>query len=227
MDPPRPDSFVHRRINAYEAHRALIEDEQPLALADAWTHVFVDECQDFTESDFRVLARIPPDPQRFFVTGDESQSMHLGPCYRRPGLKRRLWKKYELGGSYRLPLRVCEALEGLAMAFIDSHAGPSVDELDLVLPESWKAAVIGPRPIVLAGDEESLAGNLRDVLAAHRPLFDTGDAPRVLLAEIEPSAKVALHEVAPWADIEVAGMLRIKGLEPVLRRVLRPRHHRR
>ncbi len=78
MDPPRPDSFVHRRINAYEAHRALIEDEQPLALADAWTHVFVDECQDFTESDFRLLACIPPDPQRLFVTGDESQSMHLG-----------------------------------------------------------------------------------------------------------------------------------------------------
>jgi len=212
MEPPRPDSFVHRRIKAYEAHQVRVEDEQPLVLSGGWTHVFVDECQDFTESDFRVLACIPPDPQHLFVTGDETQSMHLGPCYRRPGLKRRQWKKYELGGSYRLPLRVCEALEGLAMAFVDAHSGPSADELDLVLPESRKAAVIGPRPIVVAGGE-SLEGDLHDVLNAYRPLFDTGDGPLISLAEAEFSTEQAINRAAPWADVEVAGMLRIKGLE--------------
>jgi hypothetical protein len=127
-------------------------------------------------------------------------------------LKRRQWKKHKLGGSYRLPLRVCEALEGLAMAFVDAHSGPSADELDLVLPESRKAAVIGPRPIVVAGGE-SLEGDLRDVLDAYRPLFDTGDRPLVSLAEAEFTTGQALRNAAPWADVEVAGMLRIKGLE--------------
>jgi SAM-dependent methyltransferase len=213
MDPPRPDSFVHRRIRAYEAYRDQVENERPLGLADGWTHVFVDECQDFTESDFRLLACIPPDPQHLFVTGDESQSMHLGPCFRRPGLRRRQWKKHELGGSYRLPLRVCEALEGLAIAFVDAHSGPTADELDLVLPESRKAAVIGPRPIVVAGDERTFTGDLRGVLTAYRPLFDTRDRPLVSLAEAEPITERSLREAAPWAEVEVAGMLRIKGLE--------------
>lgn len=212
MDPPRPDSFVHRRINAYEAHQASIEEEQPLPLVGQWTHVFVDECQDFTESDFRLLACIPPDPQHLFVTGDESQSMHLGPCYRRPGLRRRQWRKYELGGSYRLPLRVCEALEDLATAFIDAHSGPGSDDLDLVLAESRKAAVIGPRPIVIAGDEATIAHDLRGVFEAYRPLFDDGE-PRISLAEFDPIAAGAIKEAAPWAELEVAGMLRIKGLE--------------
>ncbi|HVM07924.1 MAG TPA: UvrD-helicase domain-containing protein [Acidimicrobiales bacterium] len=212
MEPPRPNSFVHRRINAYEAHRARVDAEQHLKLPGGWTHVFVDECQDFTESDFRVLACIPPDPQHLFVTGDESQSMHLGPCYRRPGLKRRQWKKHELGGSYRLPLRVCEALEGLALAFVDAHAGPTSDELDLVLPESRKAAVIGPRPIVLAGSESTLSTELRQVLDGYRPLYD-GNPPLVSLAEADHLTEEALRDAAPWAEVEVAGMLRIKGLE--------------
>jgi hypothetical protein len=125
-------------------------EERPLALADGWTHVFIDECQDFTESDFRLLACIPPDPKHLFVTGDESQSMHLGACCRRSGLNGDKWKKHELGASYRLPSMVCEALEGLALAFIDAHAGPSADELDLVLPESRKAAVILARSSSLA-----------------------------------------------------------------------------
>ncbi len=40
-----------------------------------------------------------------------------------------------------------------------------------------------------------------------------GDASRVSLAESEPSAAAALADAAPWAEIEIAGMLRIKGLE--------------
>lgn len=213
MEPPRPDSFVYRRIRAYEAHQVRVANEEPLALADGWTHVFVDECQDFTESDLRLLACIPPDPQHLFITGDESQSMHLGPCYRRPGLRRRQWRKHELGGSYRLPLRVCEALEGLAKAIMKAHAGPGGDELDLVLPESRKAAVIGPRPIVIAGNETTLEHDLRGVLAAYRPLMNASSRPLISLAEAEPITDYSLRRAAPWAQIKVAGMLRIKGLE--------------
>src|SRR5438105_499950 len=94
-----------------------------------------------------------------------------------------------------------------------SHSGPSADEVDLVLPESRKAAVIGPRPIVIAGDESTLDADLHHLLEAYRPLFDAGGRPLVSLAEAESATEQALRKAAPWAEIEVAGMLRIKGLE--------------
>jgi len=213
MGPGSPDSFVRRRIAAYQAHCERIEAEQPLQVEQRWTHVFVDECQDFTESDFRLLACLPPDPQFLFVAGDETQSMNLGPCYRRPGLKHRQWRRIELSGSYRLPLRVCEALEDLAVALQASHRGATEGDLDLVLPESRKSAVIGPRPIVIAGDNATLERDLRDVLAAYRPLLGGAASPRVSIAERDDVVKSAIAVAAPWADLEIAEMRKIKGLE--------------
>jgi superfamily I DNA and RNA helicase len=176
--------------------------------------VFVDECQDFTETDFLLLACIPQDPRHLFVAGDETQSMNLGSSYRRPKrLRHREWRRIELRGSYRLPLRVCEALEPLALALQAAHRGLHEEDLDLVMPESRKAAVIGPRPIVIAGDLATLERDLRDVLHAYRPLLQAAGSARVSLAERDDDVKNAIAVAAPWAELEIAEMRKVKGLE--------------
>jgi SAM-dependent methyltransferase len=218
MAEPRPDSFVHRRIGAYEMHVDAIEREEQLDLhsdlAGPWTNVFVDEAQDFTAVEIKMLGCVPPDPNRLFLAGDPAQSMHLGPSYRRPGFKRRVWNKHELGGSYRLPIRVCEALEDLALAYLAVSTTSEIDAdlLDLVLPESRKAAVLGPRPVVVAGDPMSVGNDLREVFAAYRPLIEASGGS-VTVAEDDEMVAASVAAAAPWAQVARESMRSIKGLE--------------
>jgi hypothetical protein len=165
MEPPI-ESYVNQRVKAYRKHEAAVTHAHPAALEQKWTHVFVDECQDFTRSDIRLLARAPRDPRHLCMAGDASQAIHLGRSYNRPGIAGAQWKTHLLEGSYRLPLRVCEALQPLARNIRSSHLASRLeDDLDTVLLRSRKASVAGFRPIVLTG--QHLADQLGDVLRAY------------------------------------------------------------
>lgn len=114
MEPSSIASHVNQRMLAYRSHEAAVTQARPATLAKRWTHVFVDECQDFTAPEIQLLARVPQDPRHLCVAVDASQSVHLGRSYHRPGITGAQWRTHLLEGSYRLPLRVCEALQPLA-----------------------------------------------------------------------------------------------------------------
>ncbi len=210
MEPPI-ESHVNQRVNAYRTHEAAVTEARPAALAKAWTHVFVDECQDFTRSDIRLLARVPVDPRNLCMAGDASQAIHLARSYDRPGIPGAQWKTHLLAGSYRLPLRVCEALQPLARDIRSSHLASRLeDDLDTVLLRSRKAAVAGSRPIVLTG--EHVAGQLGDVLRAY---FPAGAQQPLLAADCGWLTRQAASRAAracSW-EVEEGDMLRYKGLE--------------
>ncbi|WP_373069621.1 UvrD-helicase domain-containing protein [Gemmatimonas sp.] len=213
MGSPRPVSFTHPRIDAFTAHRARVDAEEQLAVTKEWTHVFVDECQDFTASEIRLLGCIPPDPRRLVLAGDEAQSMHLGSSYRRPGFRTRQWKRHELGGSYRLPLRICEAIEPLSIELLRAHPESDREELDSIIPESRKAAVSGPRPVVLDGGSPTWGEDLAAVLDAFRPLLPSTAKPSVTIVEQDQEVVAVVRASTPWADVNAESMLSIKGLE--------------
>ena len=99
----RPAIFADARIDALRRTRSGVRQKL------TFTHVLVDECQDFLRADFELLETLIADCQHLCVFGDEAQGLHIGSSYRRPGsLGQRRWKVHQLDGSYRLPIRVCE-----------------------------------------------------------------------------------------------------------------------
>jgi tetratricopeptide (TPR) repeat protein len=54
--------------------RRLIDGES--IPGGGWTHLFVDEAQDFTDVELDLLGRLVPDPRRWTIAGDERQVVH-------------------------------------------------------------------------------------------------------------------------------------------------------
>lgn len=204
------DSFTHRRIATLKA----VRDRATFA-NQRFTHVLVDECQDFTEADYELLRYVIDDPSDLIVAGDEAQSLHLGGTYRRPTLKRTdgsttIWKVHRLEGSYRLPVAVCRAVAPLAtyVAQLVSGSGGSAD--DLTIPEPRKAASFGPRPIVL--HEQEVPRELPRILHLYKRVSRTES---VCITDGSKRLRDAVNEAAAHAGftVDMENMRKIKGLE--------------
>jgi hypothetical protein len=204
------DSFTHRRIATLKA----VRDRAALA-NQRFTHVLVDECQDFTEADYELLRHLIDDPSGLVVAGDEAQSLHLGGTYRRPTLKRAdgsttVWKTHRLEGSYRLPVAACRAVAPLAthVAQLVSGSGGSAD--DLTIPEPRKAASFGPRPIVL--HEQEVPRELPRILHHYKRV---GEIESVCITDGSKALRDTIGELVVLAGLRVEkeNMRKIKGLE--------------
>ena len=204
------DTFTHRRIATLKAVR------QKSALANQrFTHVLVDECQDFAEADYELLRYLIDDPSGLIVAGDEAQSLQLGGTYRRPTLNRAdgsttLWKVHRLEGAYRLPVAACRAVAPLAKHVKQRVSGSGGSADDLTIPEPRKAASFGPRPIVL--HEQELSTELPRILRHYQQVSGAGpvwitDGSKPLRDAIVASAESAGFRV------EKEIMRKIKGLE--------------
>ena len=212
LQEPPLDSLIQRRMDAYRSHSGRIREEEQLDLDRPWTHVFVDECQDFTRADIQLLARIPPDPTRLVMAGDETQSLHLGSTYRRPSIDRRGWTTHRLGGSYRLPRRVAQAIRPLAEHLEHTHQIGRDDQLDLVLLESRRSASPGHRPMVVAGTE-SIGEDLRQIVRDHRDLLSFhGNGMGILVPEGDHGLVESI-EAAGGGKVTRGSMNKLKGLE--------------
>lgn len=210
-----PKLYTHqsRRLEAVKKFCPAIEAGRQVELGDPFDYVFVDEFQDFTPAELKLLARVPPDPNKFCIAGDESQALHLGTSYRRPAIKGRRWTPHKLSGSYRLPLRICEALKPLADDLEAAHSENRQDEPDTVLLRSRKAAVPGPRPIVVAGSER-LSADIRQIAKAFEPNFPQSPRTREPILLIDGDR--ALGESLRTADVGPftrGSPERFKGLE--------------
>lgn len=200
-------------------------------------HIFVDECQDFAPADFQVLDSLLNDPRGLVVAGDETQAMNLGVGHARPGSVRKArWRVHHLEGSYRLPIRICEAVAPLAQAILagqvvqrgvtngamsDATDDDDVAATDIVLPVAVKTATLGVRPIIVCGSVSAVTNQIGEIVESYRELL----TPPVAL---RPVATVAEHDevmidvvqrlkrlgvLQPDLDIERSTMRKIKGLE--------------
>jgi DNA helicase II / ATP-dependent DNA helicase PcrA len=193
---------------------------------ETFTHVLIDECQDFTPADFELSGALVEDTRGVWAFGDRVQALQLGPAYRRPGVlagtngQGRRWKRFDLPASYRLPLRVAEAISPLADKIIERDR-PLYDEadgpVDAIGLEAVTSAVLGIRPILIAGSKSDVPKQVGQVLASYRKLFDLAEPANrlVTLAEGDPELKVkSLQDVAPEGLIvRQESMRAIKGLE--------------
>ncbi len=212
--------WIDRRIAAL---RKILEGFQPIR----YHRVFLDECQDFVEADFRLLTSLVNDPRNIVVSGDGTQALQTGPGYFRPRtVGNARWVTHELSGSYRLPIRICEAIEPIATAIQHlrrKQAGQphSLDEEgeDIALPRAVKNAVIGCRPIVMAPkNSETFVAQISAILQFVGPLVEVGET------KVLTNADMSNHGVARLLNdalqiknldfvIENNSMLKIKGLE--------------
>ena len=215
----RKKLWVDRRIDAY---RRVSQGYRP----NQFDRIFLDECQDFVEADFKLLAALAMDSHRIVVSGDGTQAMQTGSGYFRPGqVGNARWKTHELVGSYRLPIRVCEAIEPVARAIqdlrhgqINRSEGDSEDEEDITLPQSVKSAVIGCRPIVIAPSAADVEEQIAKVLAFVSPLVRRNGVLQITNADLGNRRITQIIERAnsTWRLgylTEPATMLQIKGLE--------------
>jgi hypothetical protein len=197
----------------------------------AYNYIFLDECQDFVEADFRIIEALIVDTHQLTVCGDGAQALHTGPGYSRP---RRIgnanWSEHVLEGSYRLPIRVCEAIAPIAMAIQklretqggaqDDEEFVDPDQPDITLPRSVKNAEIGTRPIILApGTLAELREQIIQVSNFYAPLIQAdGEHPTITNADnTNKECSRILREAATAGTVqylvEDSTMLWIKGLE--------------
>jgi hypothetical protein len=220
MTDPVPPSYVRRRLESFALHRKVIDEGGQLQLKELFTHVFCDECQDFTEAEFRLLAALPPDAGRLVVAGDEAQSIHLAASYFRPGsLRGRNWRVHRLEGSYRLPLRIAEAVAPVAHGIVVTRVDRKGD-IDSLIPDTRKSAVLGPRPIVIDMESGQTEKRVVRAISTYREfLLDEPERkPMVSLAEGSWTARSGIRKDLiqrnlPWADVKSERMRKIKGCE--------------
>lgn len=154
----RGQLWGHRR---QALHRLALADDPPTT----YDAIVVDEAQDFSAADFDVLLRLTPHPSRLTIFADPNQAVHLGGSWQRPTVSDHdattvpFAPTRVLRASYRLPWLVAKALEPLTR---------DVDPETALVPE--RAALPGPRPIVIDGDADpaELAAILTTINDAHR-----------------------------------------------------------
>lgn len=218
-DRRRPRLWIDRRI---AAHQKLGKGFIP----ERYERIFLDECQDFVTADFDMLNSLVEDANRIVVCGDGTQALQTGIGYCRPRtVGNRRWETHELKGSYRLPVRICEAIEPIARAIQSLHAdvaGSGQHESDLedvTLPESVKSAVIGCRPIIMACDEiDEFSLQLSQILRFIAPLVEQHGSLVITNAdEVNKTVSLGVRKAITQSGLpytfESNSMLRIKGLE--------------
>ncbi|MEZ4702707.1 MAG: UvrD-helicase domain-containing protein [Rhodothermales bacterium] len=178
---------------------------------DLFTHIFVDEFQDCTASDFQIFYRLLTDPNHLVVAGDLAQALHLGRSAsfpRLPDSHQRNIERKELKGSYRLPFRISEALLELSGRIYDKRKLCG-DSHDVRMLNPYKGSPPGARPIIIwAPTVDELANKTCAAIERYRVY----GIDRVKVMETDNYFSTALNRML---DINVGAdsVLRFKGLE--------------
>ncbi len=168
-------------------------------------HIFIDEYQDCTISDFRMFYTMVKDVNNLTFAGDLAQSIHIGksadiPRDSRMGNKR----NFLLEGSYRLPQRISESIKPLSNLIVKRwKQNEGVEEIAPV-----KNSPPGSRPIVIyAPNNESLAYKVKEVFETYK-IYDLNE---VTILEKDKGLSLELNKLN--INNETDSILRLKGLE--------------
>ena len=210
-DPRRVRGWTDPRVDALVSMRSGYQSPK-------YDFVFIDECQDYLPADFSIAASLVHDRSGLVVFGDSAQGLHVGSSHWLPTSRDRRWTYHRLRGSYRLPMRICEAVLPLGRQLLASrkHGDSDVADDDIMVPEAVKSATLGIRPVVLDGNSPSVESDLKTIVDYYGGLIDTQRQPSGPFATIPESdhrLKSAMQVAWPGKSIEEASMRKIKGLE--------------
>lgn len=210
-DPRRVRGWTDPRIDALISMRSGDQNRK-------YDSLFIDECQDFLPADFSLASSLVHDRAGLIVFGDAAQGLHVGSSHWLPTSRDRRWTYHRLRGSYRLPMRICEAVLPLGRQLLASrkHGDSDVADDDIMVPEAVKSATLGIRPVVLDGGSPSVESDLKTIIDYYGDLIDTQrqpSAPFATIPESDHRLKSAMQAAWPGKSIEEASMRKIKGLE--------------
>ena len=213
----QPDRWLKKELDKVLKYRT-IAGLLPGDYIGYFSHVFVDEMQDCTKTDYAIFYRLLADPDELVVAGDLAQAVHMGrsassilPRLRNGKQKDR--RTHELQGSYRLPFRISKAVVPLSQRILKKRVFCK-DQVRVSLQNPYRGSPPGARPIVIwARDEHSMAKKIHAVYTAYgaslEPVgFELGTCS---VLERDITLRRSLHQLG--LDAETNTILRLKGLE--------------
>lgn len=194
-------SFISKRLEFLESLKKKDTEEK-------FTHIFVDEFQDCTQSDFEIFYQLLENPNHLVLTGDLAQSVHLGRSYhipRQAEMERRVIHRLE--GSYRLPFRISECIRDLSKRIKLLHSDGRGLAPDEITP--YKGAPPGARPIVVFAETVgTISQKIKDIFEAYK---DGYTLSKVTIFEKDVELCNCLKGLG--VNVETDSILRMKGLE--------------
>ena len=201
--------IASNRIPCFTARRQAFLDKLKMEeLPISFDYIAVDEFQDCTKADFEIFFRMLKDPNNLVISGDLAQSVQLGRSANielireaiREGRSMRDISWHYLSGSYRLPLRICEAVK-----YISQHIHLSYKKnraASVLIP--YKGAPPGARPIIVYGkNTKEVADKIREIFQQYS-CFSIGE---ISILEKDKALEKELYPIG--SDT----VLRLKGLE--------------
>lgn len=170
-----------------------------------YDYILVDEFQDCTEADFKIFYSLIKNPNNFTIGGDLAQAVHLGIAAAIPrDVNMATRRKFELDGSYRLPVRISECISDLSKA-INKHFSNS-DGTSNIMP--YKGAPPGARPILVYSENyEQSTIKISEILNS----YNIYDLKNKCILERDYDLKNQL--INNGIEIESDSILSLKGLE--------------
>jgi DNA helicase II / ATP-dependent DNA helicase PcrA len=180
-------------------------------------HVFVDEFQDCTQSDYTIFYRLIKNPNNLVIAGDYAQAIHLGTVADIPRdtdestERMRNRKIIRLEGSYRLPYRISEAIQPLSK-YIKVNGN---EDTDIITP--YKGAPPGARPLIVFADNDSdMSEKVSNIIAAYETfdIIDLDEIPIRNISILEKDFQLQSKLLAKKNGLAGTDtILRLKGME--------------
>ncbi len=166
-----------------------------------YTYLFIDEVQDCSVSDIKILLSVIENPNCITIAGDFSQAVHLGKKGQQllASLRKNdfldsamnRWTYDTLDGSYRLPYRISDCLKPLSTKLKESNKGNVI--------YSYPGGPPGARPILIKADKLEDCGNkIANMLFFYRYYTDH-DEKRITI--IEPDSGLSKAIRSGWTSI--------------------------
>lgn len=168
-------------------------------------YLFVDEFQDCTQADFRIFNLLLKNPDNLTVAGDLAQAVHIGKSAKIPRFQDMARRQFHrLEGSYRLPVRVSEAIKPISEAI--KIGFNNEDGVGIITP--YKGSPPGARPIVVyAPTLELIATKISEIFRT----YSIYEIKQVTILEKDSLLSQALNQLGVRAETDT--ILRLKGLE--------------
>jgi DNA helicase II / ATP-dependent DNA helicase PcrA len=167
--------------------------------------LFVDEFQDCTQADFKIFNQLLVDPDRLCVAGDLAQAVHIGKSAKIPRFEDMARRKFHrLEHSFRLPVRVSEAIKPISEAIQLSFNND--EGVGVITP--YKGSPPGARPIVVYSPK--LKGIADKIQRIHQT-YSIYDIGLTTILEKDNELAFALNQMGVKSETDT--ILRLKGLE--------------
>lgn len=195
----------------------LLKNLNKINFKGIFSHVFVDEFQDCTQTDYSIFYKLIKNPNNLIIAGDFAQAVHLGKVADIPrvdtadGSRMRNRITHKLDGSYRLPYRISEAIKPLS----ESIKLGGQEDADIITP--YKGAPPGARPIlVFAENAMHMAQKIISVSRSfqHFDILDYKDLYNNGITVLEKDIELSTALNSNITGIATTDtILRLKGLE--------------